>query len=51
VLAAFYAAHAGKAATMTEMLATIEDVTGYDATACAEAWLRSTTKPAPGPCP
>lgn len=50
-LAAFYAAHAGKAATMTEMLDTIQTVTGYDATACAASWLRSTTKPTPGPCP
>ncbi|MBA2543748.1 MAG: peptidase M1 [Deltaproteobacteria bacterium] len=50
-LAAFYAAHGGKAARMTDMLATIQSVTGYDATACANSWLRSTTKPAPGPCP
>ena len=51
ILAAFYAAHAGKAATMMDMLATIQQVAGYDATACAETWLRSTTRPAPGPCP
>ena len=51
VLATFYAAHAGKAATMADMLATIQTVTGYDPTACAEAWLRSTTRPMPGPCP
>lgn len=50
-LAAFYAAHAGSAATMADMLTTIQAVTGYDATACAETWLRSTTKPTPGPCP
>ncbi len=50
-LAAFYTAHGGKPATMMDMLATIETVTGYDATACATSWLRSTTKPAPGPCP
>ncbi len=51
VLAAFYTAHAGKAATMAEMLTTIQTVTGYDATACANTWLRSTVKPVPGPCP
>ena len=50
-LAAFYAAHAGKAATMAEMLSTIQTVTGYDATTCATTWLRSTTVPSPGPCP
>lgn len=50
-LAAFYAAHAGKAARMSDMLATLLSVTGYDATACADMWLKSTTKPTPGPCP
>jgi aminopeptidase N len=50
-LATFYADHAGGAATMQEMLDTIAAVTGYDATACAQSWLRSTTIPAPGPCP
>ncbi|MBA3460098.1 MAG: peptidase M1 [Deltaproteobacteria bacterium] len=45
-LRAFYTAHAGKAATMAEMLQTIQTVTGYDATACADMWLASTTKPA-----
>jgi len=45
-LAAFYAAHAGKAARMSDMLTTIKDVTGYDPTACADMWLSSTTKPA-----
>ncbi|MBS1119128.1 MAG: metallopeptidase [Deltaproteobacteria bacterium] len=51
VLATFYAAHAGKAATMDDMLATIQSVTGYDPTACAATWLTSTTRPVPGPCP
>jgi aminopeptidase N len=51
VLATFYAAHAGKAATMDDMLATIQQVTGYDPTACAATWLASTTRPVPGPCP
>jgi aminopeptidase N len=50
-LAAFYQAHAGGSATMMEMLQTIQTVTGYDATACAQTWLRSTTRPTPGPCP
>jgi aminopeptidase N len=50
-LAAFYREHAGSSATMADMLATIQAVTGYDPTACAETWLRSTTKPTPGPCP
>ena len=50
-LAAFYAAHAGGAATMAEMLQAIRDVTGYDAAACAERWLRSPARPAPGACP
>lgn len=50
-LAAFYAEHAGKSATMAEMLATITTVTGFDPTSCAQSWLRSTTKPAIGPCP
>jgi len=45
-LAAFYAAHAGKAARMADMLTTIKDVTGYDPTTCATMWLSSTTKPA-----
>jgi aminopeptidase N len=51
ILAAFYTEHAGKAATMTDMLATIQQVGKYDATACAETWLRSTTRPTPGNCP
>jgi aminopeptidase N len=45
-LAAFYAAHAGTAASMADMLTTIRDVTGYDPTSCAQQWLRSTTIPA-----
>jgi aminopeptidase N len=49
-LAAFYAAHATRAATMADMLVAIRDVTGYDPTACAERWLRSRARPALGPC-
>lgn len=50
-LAAFYAAHATKPARMADMLSTIAQVTGYDPATCADQWLRSTTKPAVGPCP
>jgi aminopeptidase N len=50
-IAAFYVAHATKPATMASMLTTIAQVTGYDPTTCADMWLRSTTKPAVGPCP
>ncbi len=49
-LAAFYSQHVSGSATMAEMLETIQQVTGYDATACATKWLRSTTMPAPGAC-
>lgn len=51
VLGTFYEAHATRAATMSEMLETIEQVTGYDARACAAMWLTGTTIPAVGPCP
>ena len=51
VLAAFYAEHAGGTATMQQMLDKIAAMTGYDPTTCANMWLRSTTKPTPGPCP
>jgi aminopeptidase N len=50
-LATFYQAKAGGSATMQDMLDTIKTVTGYDATTCAQMWLRSTTKPTPGACP
>ena len=50
-LHAFYAAHAGQTGHMSEMLQTLKDVTGYDPTTCADMWLKSTTKPAIGPCP
>jgi aminopeptidase N len=50
-LAAFYQAHAGSSATMADMLQTIQTVTGYDPTTCAQMWLRSTIRPMPGPCP
>lgn len=50
-LATFYANNATRPAKMSDMLATINLVTGYDPTACAEMWLRSATIPAVGPCP
>jgi len=49
-LATFYAARAGMAATMRELLATIATVTGYDPSACADTWLRAATTPRPGAC-
>ena len=54
VLAAFYAAHAGGSARMADMLALIQQMTGYDPTACAQTWLLDTssaTPPTPAPCP
>jgi aminopeptidase N len=53
-LAAFYSAHAGGSATMQDMLDTIQSVTGYDPTACAQIWLLDLTEPmspTPAPCP
>jgi len=50
-LATFYAARAGTAATMRDLLATIRTATGYDPTACAETWLRGATTPRPAACP
>ncbi|MBA3396270.1 MAG: peptidase M1 [Deltaproteobacteria bacterium] len=50
-LRAFYTANATKPATMQSMLDTIRTVTGYDPTACANMWLRSSTIPAVGACP
>jgi aminopeptidase N len=47
----FYMEHAGGSATMQQMLDKLTAVTGYDVTTCADMWLESTTKPAPGPCP
>jgi hypothetical protein len=50
-IAKFYTDHAGKSARMADMLSTIQSVTGYDPTTCAQSWLRSTTVPTPSPCP
>lgn len=49
-LAAFYQAHVGGTATMADMLATIEAETGFDPSACAQAWLRDAAVPVPGTC-
>jgi len=51
VLAAFYAAHAGGSARMADMLALIQQMTGYDPTACAKTWLLDPVLPTPAPCP
>ena len=52
MLAAFYAAHGGKAASMADMLALIQSMTGYDPTACADTWLKASAVPAaPAACP
>jgi aminopeptidase N len=50
-LAMFYQQHAGGTAHMSDMLATIHSVTGYDPSACAQTWLLGTTTPTPAPCP
>ncbi len=49
-LAAFYRDYAGKSARMSDMLATIKTVTGFDPTACAQIWLEGTTTPVPAAC-
>ncbi|MGE0398845.1 MAG: M1 family aminopeptidase [Kofleriaceae bacterium] len=52
VLAAFYAQHAGKAASMSDMLALIQTMTGYDPAACADTWLKAPAVPtAVAACP
>ena len=49
-LAAFYAAWAGEAAGMQDLLDQIEATSGWDPTACADKWLRATTNPADPAC-
>jgi aminopeptidase N len=44
-LKAFYAAHAGGAAGVQDLLDTILAETGFDASALADAWLRSLGTP------
>lgn len=50
-LSQFYRDHAGRAAHMSDMLATLHAVTGYDPRPCAAMWLRNAHIPQPGPCP
>lgn len=45
VIAGFYAEHRGEAAGMGDMLAAIEDETGFDASPLADSWLRSLGAP------
>jgi aminopeptidase N len=47
----FYSRFSGRAAGMQDMLDVIEEVTLFDPTACAQAWLIDTTVPAVGACP
>jgi aminopeptidase N len=51
-LHAYFMAHQGATGHMSEMLDTIKQVTGYDATSCAQLWLeQKISMPTPGPCP
>jgi len=50
-LKAFYTEYVGKAARMQDMLDTILAETGYDATTCADMWLRSQAVPTETTCP
>jgi aminopeptidase N len=50
VLREFYLAHRGGAAHMDDMLALIEQRSGWNPRACAKAWLRSTDRPGPDAC-
>ena len=45
-LARVFEQYVGDVASMQDMLDTIKDVSGYDATSCAEDWLRSEALPA-----
>jgi len=48
----FFLQHRGKAAGVQQLLDAVRAETGYDAAACAEAWLRSAAVPqSPGRCP
>jgi len=48
----FFMAHQGVTGHMSEMLDTIKQVTGYDATQCAQTWMEQKIMlPTPGPCP
>ncbi len=49
-LRGFYLDHRGQAARFEELLGRVADDTGYDPKPCAEAWLRSETRPANETC-
>jgi aminopeptidase N len=49
-LRTFYTTFQGKAASMQDLLDTVESTTGYDPTHCAMAWLRSELLPNEGDC-
>ncbi len=53
VLRRFVAEHRGSSARMTDMLALVRTVSGYDPTACARSWLRPSAGGVRGPdvCP
>ena len=50
-LAALYVAKAGDAAGVNDLLDAIDSVSGYDATECAEAWLKGPALPVSTACP
>ena len=50
-LSTFYNERVGTAARMQELLDTIAMVTGYDPSACAQAWLRQEAVPSDDTCP
>jgi len=50
-LAVFFDDFRGQAASMEDLLDTIAAQTGYDPSACAEAWLRVEEVPAEEICP
>jgi aminopeptidase N len=48
----FFQAHGGATGHMSEMIDTLNSVTGADVTACAQLWLEQKIMvPTPGPCP
>ena len=47
----FYAGRSGAAAGVTDLLATIRQVGGYDASACAASWLGQRAVPTELACP
>jgi aminopeptidase N len=51
VFRAFYQRWHGRAAGMSDMLTEIRNVSGWDATACADKWLREATVPTQPGCP